>query len=332
MRSKTNSNKKNRLSRRGFLANLGKGAAVAAISGTGIAQGLAKASKPNIIVILADDLGYGDLSSYGAKDLKSPHIDRLVERGMRLDNFYANCPVCSPTRAGIMIGGYQQRVGVYTAGDGGRGFDPRKKIFPSFLPDQYVSTAIGKWHLGLDDDFPELKWHAVNRGFDECYKFMGRGGHSYFDLRSDSDGKFAGAIYRKRIGPEPEAAQVTPWEQLAAPTGDGGGLSVLVADTEHVYGQALNARLLFRVSLEGGEREILLAGEQGYDLALGLARVEIPVPRVIENVEPDPENGEKAGEEGGSENGAEEASISLSEFEDAFLPAARCRRFEFDHL
>jgi arylsulfatase A-like enzyme len=97
-----------------------------------------------------------------------------------------------------MLGRYQQRVGVYSAGDGGRGFDPKLPIFPSFLPNEYVSTAIGKWHLGLDTDFPELKWHAMNRGFDECYKFMGRGGHDYFDLRSDTDGKFSHPIYRNK--------------------------------------------------------------------------------------------------------------------------------------
>jgi arylsulfatase A-like enzyme len=76
--------------------------------------------------------------------------------------------------------------------------EPNKPVFPGFLPEEYVSTAIGKWHLGLDEDYPELKWHAVNRGFDECYRFMGRGGHSYFNLRSDTDGKFAGAIYRNK--------------------------------------------------------------------------------------------------------------------------------------
>ena len=74
-----------------------------------------------------------------------------------------------------MLGRYQQRVGVYTAGDGGRGFDPELRIFPAFLPDQYASIAVGKWHLGLDEDRPALKWHALNRGFDECYLFMGRG-------------------------------------------------------------------------------------------------------------------------------------------------------------
>ena len=64
------------------------------------------ADKPNILIILVDDLGYGDLSSYGAKDLKSPHLDELMESGMRFDSFYANCPVCSPTRAALLSGSF----------------------------------------------------------------------------------------------------------------------------------------------------------------------------------------------------------------------------------
>ncbi|MFP6884805.1 MAG: sulfatase-like hydrolase/transferase, partial [Roseibacillus sp.] len=62
------------------------------------------AGKPNILVLIVDDLGYGDLSSYGAKDLKTPHIDKLMAAGMRFDSFYANCPVCSPTRAALLCG------------------------------------------------------------------------------------------------------------------------------------------------------------------------------------------------------------------------------------
>lgn len=69
-------------------------------------------AKPNVVVILADDLGFGDLSSYGAADLQSPHIDRLVESGVRFDSFYANCPVCSPTRASLLTGCYPELVGV----------------------------------------------------------------------------------------------------------------------------------------------------------------------------------------------------------------------------
>ena len=160
----------------------------------------AGADLPNIVVILTDDQGYADISlnPHHPKEVSTPHMDALAEDGVVFTQGYTSGHVCSPTRAGLMLGRYQQRVGVYSAGDGGRGFDPKLPIFPSFLPDEYVSTALGKWHLGLDEDYPELKWHAMNRGFDECYKFMGRGGHSYFDLRSDNVGKFAGPIYRNK--------------------------------------------------------------------------------------------------------------------------------------
>lgn len=159
---------------------------------------VAAAERPNIVVILTDDQGYADIgiNPQHAAEVSTPHMDALAQAGVVFSQAYTSGHVCSPTRAGLMLGDYSQSVGVYTAGDGGRGFDPTKKIFPGFLPEEYVSMAIGKWHLGLDEDFPELKWHAMNRGFDECYKFMGRGGHSYFDLRSDSQEKFSGPIYR----------------------------------------------------------------------------------------------------------------------------------------
>ena len=155
---------------------------------------------PNIVVILTDDQGYADISlnPHHPEEVSTPNMDSLAKDGVIFTQGYTSGHVCSPTRAGLMLGRYQHRVGVYSAGDGGRGFDPELPIFPSFLPEQYYSTAIGKWHLGLDDDFPQLKWHAMSRGFDECYKFMGRGGHSYFDLRSDSQGKFAHPIYRNK--------------------------------------------------------------------------------------------------------------------------------------
>ncbi len=157
-------------------------------------------AQPNVVVILTDDQGYADISlnPHHPKEVSTPHMDALAADGVVFTQAYTSGQVCSPTRAGLMLGRYQQRVGVYSAGDGGRGFNPELPIFPGFLPEQYRSTAIGKWHLGLDTDYPKLKWHAMNRGFDECYKFMGRGGHSYFDLRSDSTGKFAHPIYRNK--------------------------------------------------------------------------------------------------------------------------------------
>ena len=158
-----------------------------------------KLAPPNIVVILTDDQGYADISfnPNHPREVATPHMDALAREGVFFSQAYTSGHVCSPTRAGLMLGQYQQRVGIYTAGDGGRGFNPKTKIFPSFLPDDYNSMAVGKWHMGLDTDYPKLKMHALNRGFDECYKFMGRGGHDYFKLRGVKGPEYA-PIYRNK--------------------------------------------------------------------------------------------------------------------------------------
>ena len=158
-----------------------------------------EAKTPNVVVILTDDQGYADISfnPNHPKEVATPHMDALAREGVFFSHAYTSGAVCSPTRAGLMLGLYQQRMGIYTAGDGGRGFNPKTKIFPSFLPDNFISTAIGKWHLGLDTDYPKLSMHALNRGFDECYKFMGRGGHDYFKLTGVKGTDYA-PIYRNR--------------------------------------------------------------------------------------------------------------------------------------
>ena len=69
------------------------------------------ADRPNVVLILADDMGYGDLGCYGCPDIRTPHIDTLAKQGVRLTSFYANGPECTPTRTGLMTGRYQQRVG-----------------------------------------------------------------------------------------------------------------------------------------------------------------------------------------------------------------------------
>jgi len=160
----------------------------------------APSTPPNIVVILSDDQGYADISynPNHSKEVNTPHIDALAKESVFFNQGYTSGHVCSPTRAGLMIGSYQHRVGVYTAGQGGKGFNPNIPIFPSFLPDAYRSTAIGKWHLGLDDDYPELKHHAMNRGFDECYKFMGRGAHDYYKAAKNKDAKKSSPIYRNK--------------------------------------------------------------------------------------------------------------------------------------
>jgi len=130
--------------------------------------------KPNIVVILADDLGYGDLSCYGAKDLKTPNIDWLVATGMRFDSFYANCPVCSPTRASLLTGRYPDLVGVpgviRTHITNNFGYlSPQAVLLPRLLKQAGYHTAIiGKWHLGLA--WPNT---PTERGFDHFAGFLG---------------------------------------------------------------------------------------------------------------------------------------------------------------
>jgi arylsulfatase A-like enzyme len=139
-----------------------------------------RTGRPNIVVVLSDDQGYADVSynPRHRKEVRTPHIDALARQSVVCTQGYVSAPVCSPTRAGLMTGRYQQRFGVYSAGEGGSGVPLDEVFFPQYLePAGYVSGALGKWHLGLT-----LEYNAVNRGFDEFYGFMGRGAHDYFDL------------------------------------------------------------------------------------------------------------------------------------------------------
>jgi arylsulfatase A-like enzyme len=135
--------------------------------------------KPNIVIILTDDQGYADVSynPHSPPEVSTPNIDALAHSSVICTQGYTSGHVCSPTRAGLMTGRYQQRFGIYTAGEGGSGVPLDEVFIPQRLkPAGYVSGALGKWHLGLTEEY-----HAMNRGFDEFYGFMGRGAHPYFD-------------------------------------------------------------------------------------------------------------------------------------------------------
>ena len=137
------------------------------------------AQKPNIVIILTDDQGYADVSynPHSPPEVSTPHIDALANSSIICTQGYTSGHVCSTTRAGLMTGRYQQRFGIYTAGEGGSGVPLDEVFIPQRLkPAGYVSGALGKWHLGLTQEY-----HAMNRGFDEFYGFMGRGAHPYFD-------------------------------------------------------------------------------------------------------------------------------------------------------
>lgn len=144
----------------------------------------ADSTPPNILVVLVDDLGYGDLSCYGSTDMQTPHIDGLVASGMRFNNFYANCPVCSPTRAAILTGCYPDRVGVpgvvRTNPDNSWGYlSPSAVLVPQMLKAAKYRTAIvGKWHLGLES--PNI---PNDRGFDEFHGYLGDMMDDYYKHR-----------------------------------------------------------------------------------------------------------------------------------------------------
>jgi arylsulfatase A-like enzyme len=134
----------------------------------------AETLRPNILIIMADDLGYGDLSSYGAKDMRTPHLDKLISESMRFDEFHANSCVCSPTRAALLSGRYPELAGVpgvirhYENGNWGY-LDPNSTLLTNvFQKNGYHTSLIGKWHLGLtEENLPN------SRGFDEFHGWLG---------------------------------------------------------------------------------------------------------------------------------------------------------------
>ncbi len=137
------------------------------------------AAKPNVLLIVADDLGYADLGFQGCKDIPTPHLDRLARENLRCTSGYVTHPYCSPTRAGLMTGRYQQRFGHqhnpwFDPNDHREGLPTSERLLPAFLRDAgYVTGWIGKWHLGAAPEFSPLK-----RGFTETFGFIG-GGHHY---------------------------------------------------------------------------------------------------------------------------------------------------------
>ena len=157
-------------------------ALVAVVLGTVAASA---ADRPNVIVILSDDQGRGDYSAFGTEEIRTPHIDRLYREGMAFDNFYANCPVCSPTRAALLTGCYPDRVGVpgvirEEKPDNSWGWlDPNATLLPKVLkPAGYDTAMVGKWHLGLSS--PNT---PTERGFDTFRGFLGDMMDDYFTHR-----------------------------------------------------------------------------------------------------------------------------------------------------
>jgi len=163
----------NATTRRGFLRTLAAGAAALTVGRLVSARPAdAETTKPNFIIVMADDMGYGDSSAYGGW-IKTPHMEALAAQGIRFTDFHASGNVCSPTRTGLMTGRYQQRAGlsrVITADpklrDYHTGLQTTEVTFPKLLKKVgYTSAVIGKWHLGYTKNY-----NPLHHGFD---KFRG---------------------------------------------------------------------------------------------------------------------------------------------------------------
>ncbi len=154
----------------------------------------AQPRRPNLIVILADDMGYGDIGCYGSPDVPTPNIDALARAGTRFTDAYVSCAVCSPSRAALLTGRYQHRFGhEFNSGPIEReteinfGLTARELIIPQHLKAHgYRSMAVGKWHLGVRPGF-----HPQERGFDEFFGFL-TGGNAFITKQTPS-GRAVGA-------------------------------------------------------------------------------------------------------------------------------------------
>jgi arylsulfatase A-like enzyme len=160
------------ISRRDLLRGAASGM-VALTLGVGPKRALGPAKPPNIVFILADDLGFADVACYGRPDLRTPNIDRLAADGVRFLQAYANSAVCSATRVALMTGRYQYRLRLGLeeplAANPAVGLDPSHPTLPSLLKQAgYSSTLVGKWHLGVLPRFGPLK-----SGYDHFYGFRG---------------------------------------------------------------------------------------------------------------------------------------------------------------
>jgi len=155
------------------IAGLSLSIGIALAPGAGLA---AEGRKPNIVVIVSDDHGFADVGFQGCRDIPTPNLDALAREGVRFTNGYVSGPYCSPTRAGLLTGRYQQRFGheFNPTGDATGLPTSEVTIADRLKTAGYATGLVGKWHLGGAPGF-----HPQRRGFDEFYGFLG-GAHPYF--------------------------------------------------------------------------------------------------------------------------------------------------------
>lgn len=173
------------------------------------------AARPNIIVIIADDLGYGDTSAYGSAIIKTPNIDALAASGVRFTRGYVSHPVCAPSRAALLTGRYQERFG-YEFNPVGRdregGVEISETMAPALMKQAgYRTGMVGKWHLGQSPGY-----HPLDRGFEEYFGILAGASSFMLDLKEGDDAYVPpGSEGSTRIpGSFDESVKLTPVEEM----------------------------------------------------------------------------------------------------------------------
>ena len=219
-------------------------------------------TKPNILFIVGDDMGYADVGLHGCKDIPTPNLDALAASGVKFTNGYVSGPYCSPTRAGLLTGRYQQRFGHEFNPNGSNGLPVTETTIADRLKAAgYATGLVGKWHLGN-----EPAMHPMERGFTEFFGFLG-GAHSYFnvggimrgkdqikelDYTTDAFGREAAAFIEKH--------QKDPW------------FLYLAFNAVHTPMDATDDRLAKFAKIEDKQRRTYAAMMSAMDDAIGVVR------------------------------------------------------------
>jgi arylsulfatase A len=179
-----------RVNRREFLKIMGLSAASMALSGCSMTSGQSvpeiSGSKPNILIVLCDDLGYGDLSCYGHPHIKTPNLDKLATEGIKLTDCYAAAPVCSPARAGMLTGRTPYRCGIYDWIPANNPMQLKKeeKTVASLLKDSgYATCHSGKWHCNGKFNSPEQP-QPNDHGFEHWFSTQNNAGPSHHNPKN----------------------------------------------------------------------------------------------------------------------------------------------------
>jgi len=223
-------------------------------------------AKPNILLIVGDDMGYADVGFQGCKDIPTPNLDALAAAGVRFSNGYVSGPYCSPSRAGLLTGRYQQRFGhEFNPDRGEQGLPLSETTLANRLKAAgYVTGAVGKWHLG---ELPEMQ--PQRRGFDEFFGFLG-GAHSYIksagilrgttqvtelDYTTDAFGREAVAFIERH--------KIEPW------------FLYLAFNAVHTPMEATDERLAKFPNIENAQRRKYDAMMLAMDEAIGRVRAKL---------------------------------------------------------